>query len=610
MLLHSFFRGDLHDTPARGIQELFRAILMRTNFVPVVRHIIGWRGVKQSVAEVECWSAKIHGQAGVYGISFHGLAPVSGWTRGRFRLHYFPHPDEDLVEKCSLQAAALTQAEDYLRRVRDFLLSPELADLFDIGSLFFAVDAAENALVLELKAQSSQRSISEAGVVLLRDGKEAVLIEPGGRDQDFPAFEVATSFFNVLASSVTFNLDQPPVYLGEHQNFSFMLVHERTGALRKVVGDDVLSRRLVLGYGTGRFEEINVRGPGDTPVHQWAADRSIPGSFEGRLWWKAHQLQSAESIDKKILGVDERPPLIILTGFLGSGKTSFLRHFIEYQTQRSRFVAVIQNEIGAVGLDGKLLDYTVTEIDEGCVCCSLAGSLNRAVKAILSDFTPDFIIVETTGLANPLNLLEEMEELEELVRFDCTLTVVDAVNVEKTLAEHPIAADQIRGADLLLLNKKDLVEPDHFTELTARLRTLNPHAPLFPTENGDLHPALILDADDRSPQAGSGQRSFLPHYSHQHEGLWAKSLQFSQPLGQEAFLEAVARLPPSIFRAKGIVEFSDSPQAMLFQYVGGRYELSAFPEASDKTRFLTLIGKGGDPDHAALAFLSLNSIHN
>ena len=151
--------------------------------------------------------------------------------------------------------------------------------------------------------------------------------------------------------------------------------------------------------------------------------------------------------------MDERPPLIILTGFLGSGKTSFLQHFIEYQTQRSRFVAVIQNEIGEVGLDGKLLDYTVTEIDEGCVCCSLAGNLKQAVRGILESFSPDTIILETSGLANPLNLLEEMSELGEVVRFDTTVTLVDVLNLESTLSDYRIAVDQIRAADVIVLNK-------------------------------------------------------------------------------------------------------------------------------------------------------------
>jgi G3E family GTPase len=282
-----------------------------------------------------------------------------------------------------------------------------------------------------------------------------------------------------------------------------------------------------------------------------------------------------------------------------------LQHFIEYQTQRSRFAAVIQNEIGAVGLDGKLIDYTVTEIDEGCVCCSLVGSLKQAIHGILSEFHPDIIIVETTGLANPLNLLEEMSELEDLVRFDCTLTVVDALNIEATLSEHAVAADQVRAADVLMLNKKDLVEADRITSVTERLRLLNPHAPLFLTEKGDLNPALILEAEDRPSLPAPERPMSSPHPSHLEEGLWSKSIRFPRPLDRKAFLQAVSQLPPSIFRAKAILQFSDDPQPMLFQYVAGRHELSVFPRSTVEDRFLTLIGKGGDPEDAGLTLQSL-----
>ena len=222
-----------------------------------------------------------------------------------------------------------------------------------------------------------------------------------------------------------------------------------------------------------------------------------------------------------MLGVDERPPLIILTGFLGSGKTSFLQHFIEYQTQRSRFVAVIQNEIGEVGLDGKLLDYAVTEIDEGCVCCSLAGNLKRAVQGILENFSPDTIILETSGLANPLNLLEEMTELGEVVRFDSTVTLVDALNLDAALADSPIAADQIRAADVIVLNKRDLVDDARLEAVRRRVQEINPRAPQFCTTQGDLNPALIFDADDsagldlnrKKPGAG-----FVLHPTHSERG--------------------------------------------------------------------------------------------
>jgi G3E family GTPase len=608
VLFSPFFQGDIQSRPEAGIQELMRTVTVRTNFVPVVRRLIGWRGLKQLTAAVECWTAKIDGFAGVYGFFFNGLGPAPGWVRGRFVLNYFPDPDEELVERCSLQAAALTQAKDYLQRVREFLDHPELSSLFSIGCLSLAVDFAGKGLGLGLESLSEHRTISEDGVRLPRNGQMVQVIEPGGCDQDFPAFYVASGFFNVLAASTTFNLGQPPLFLREHRSPGSQLVLPRSGAARRVEAEGVWNCRLLLGYGEGRFQDLGARDGESGISRDWRPGEPIPPDYQDRLWWKAHEIQGAKTIDKKILGMDERPPFIILTGFLGSGKTSFLRHFIEYQTQHSRFVAVIQNEIGAVGLDGKLIDYTVTEIDEGCVCCSLAGSLKRAIHGILSEFHPDIIIVETTGLANPLNLLDEMSELEDLVRFDCTLTVVDALNIKPTLSEHAIAVDQIRAADVLMLNKKDLVSPARLDAVTDRLREINPKAPLFLTAKGDLNPALVLEVDDRAAHPMPGQPTAFLHTSHLQDGLWSQSIRLGRPLDRDVFLKAVAQLPPSIFRAKGIIEFSDDPQPVLFQYVAGRYELSVFPRSTIEDRFLTLIGKDNDPEHAVFALQSLLSI--
>jgi len=601
-LLSSFFRGDLNLAPDPGIQELFRVILMRTNFVPVLRHRIGWRGLKQSWAGGECWTARINGFAGVFGVSFQGLDSGLERIRGRFALCYFPHPEEDLVEACSLQAIYLTQTRDYFPKIREFSAYPDFMALFKIATLSLSADRCATTLGLSLEAPSILRSLSETGVCLPRDGQMVNLIEPGGRDQNFPAFETASGFFNVLAASVTFNLGQPPVCLREYDLPGFQKIQKRDGLVREVPADDIRNHWLVLEYGEGGFEDVASRDERAIQVHGWVSGDPLPERFQDRAWWLAHQLDGGKTIDRKTLGVDERPPLILLTGFLGSGKTSFLKHFIEYQTQHSRFVAVIQNEIGAVGLDGKLLDYTVTEIDEGCVCCSLVGSLKHAVKGILSDFTPDCIIVETTGLANPFNLLEEMGELEELVRFDCTLTVVDALNLHSTLGAYPIAADQIRGADILMLNKKDMVHPEYLNIVTEQLRSLNPRAPQFLTVNGDLPPGLVLAMDDSLIRPIQNKAIIPRHCSHAQAGLWAKNIRMDGPIDRNAFLHTVSQFPSSIFRAKGILEFSGSPQLVLFQYVAGRFDISVFSGAS-KDRFLTLIGKGKDPEHAASAIL-------
>ena len=613
MNLENFFRGNLEEDPGGALPTLLGAMMIRTQFLPTVRHIVGWRGMRQSSAEPPGWTAKIGGFAGVFGLVFAGEEEVPGRAAGRFGLCYFPDPEEPLVERCSLEAVAFTQAGEYRERIRDFQRHPEMCGLFDIGSLLLSIRKDRRALALALESVSFLRTVALDGVRLTREGRESTLIEPGGYDRDFPAFDTALAFFDVLTASVSFNIEVPPGCLVERRYPAVLQAYDRSGSVSARGAPDLWQGLVALGYGEGGIDALRTAipaGPG-AALRAVEADgpESAPPEYRDRLWWRAHLLKDSRSVDKKFLGVDERPPLVILTGFLGSGKTSFLQHFIEYQAQRSRFVAVIQNEIGEVGLDGKLLDYTVTEIDEGCVCCSLAGNLKRAVRGILDRFSPDAVILETTGLANPLNLLGEMAELDELVRFDSTVTMVDALNLDAALAGGPIAHDQIRAADVIVLNKRDLVDDARMEEAARRVREINPRAPVFRTSQGDLNPALVFDADDSSRpdkdgDGTAGSSASLAashaHTTHADAGLWSRTLRLPHPLDRETFLRGVASLPETVFRVKGLVDFTDSDETMLFQYVCGRFELSVFPSRGIDGRFLTFIGRGDEPDARAL----------
>lgn len=604
------------EDPGDALRSVLRSVLIRTQFLPTVRHVIGWRGMRQSPAEPEGWTAKIDGFTGVFGLSFRCIEEMPGWAAARFGIFYFPHPDEPLVERCSLEAAALTQGGDYLERVGGFQARPEMCGLFDAGALLLSVRSDGGSLALALESASSLRTVARDGVRLTREGVSTVLIEPGGCDRDFPAFDTALAFFDVLASSFSLNLESPPACLLERRFPAVLQEYDRSGGVTDREAPDLWNGFLALGYGEGGLDALRGALPAgtDAPLREVEATaaETAPAEYRDRLWWRAHLLKDSRNIDRKFLGVDERPPLIVLTGFLGSGKTSFLQHFIEYQTQRSRFVAVIQNEIGEVGLDGKLLDYTVTEIDEGCVCCSLSGNLKRAVRGILDRFSPDSIVLETTGLANPLNLLDELGELAELVRFDSTVTMVDALNLEEALAGAQVAADQVRAADVLVLNKADLAGDDRMEAASRRVRQINPRAPVFRTSHGDLNPALVFDADD-SPRADAGGKgspggcapreggaAHAAHATHAEAGIWSRSLRLPGPLDRGRFLQAVESLPASVFRAKGLLDFADTGETMLFQYVCGRHELSLFPPGSARERFLTFIGKGDGPDSREL----------
>ena len=261
-------------------------------------------------------------------------------------------------------------------------------------------------------------------------------------------------------------------------------------------------------------------------------------------------------------------------------------------------MAIIQNEIGEIGLDGKLLDhdYAVTEIDEGCICCTLVGNLKNAIHQILSSFHPDYIVLETTGLANPYNLLDEISEIDELVRFDSITTMVDGLNVEQSLNTYDVAREQIKAADILLLNKEDLLDEFQLQNIKRKLKEINPTAPILSTLYGDINPALVYGVDPQDePVEDHGEKhrgiAHQSHHSHEHDGLSSLKISFSEPLDKEHFIETIRSIPHTIFRIKGIIDFIDEYKPMLFQYVGGHFEFSEFNNPKMAERFLILIGK-------------------
>lgn len=606
MNLQSLFPKTAGMSHADRLQELMRGFLYRSNFVPGVRHVLGWRGLKDCSTLVAGWTAKIKDYAGVFALYFQSSETRAEWRIGRFGLVYFPDPDEDLIENMSVAGLLRARRNDYRSQIREFVLHRDLAELFTIGELTLGLHSEEKSLLLGMESMNRQCSMTLDGITLPVDGKEVKLVEAGGWDQDFPAYDVSLGFWRVIAASLVFSLEETPRYLHQHQAPGAVIVYDAAGRHREEPREEIRRQYLYLGFGPADFEDLlNRLHPQQKEISNalvWQHDAPLPQEHAGEIWWQAHQISDYKTLDKQSLGIDERPQLIILTGFLGAGKTSFLQHFIEHQLQRSRFVAVIQNEIGEIGLDGKLTNdnYFVTEIDEGCVCCTLTGNLKKAVRLILSDFQPDCIVLETTGLANPFNLLDEMNALEAIVRFDSVTTVVDGVDAMQILEQQPIAVDQVKAADILLLNKQDLVSSGQLRQVHDRLRRLNPHAPVFKTTGGDVPPALIYDIEwtgngqvhPERPTAGSAP-------THAGQGVWIKTLHQDRPIDRSEFMRAIAALPPSVLRAKGIVNLAEPNQTLLVQYVAGRTDFSEFNNTAVTDRFLVLIGQGTDKSSSA-----------
>jgi len=196
--------------------------------------------------------------------------------------------------------------------------------------------------------------------------------------------------------------------------------------------------------------------------------------------------------------MSDKIPVTVLTGYLGAGKTTLLNRILS-EPHGKRY-AVIVNEFGEIGIDNDLVvgaDEEVFEMNNGCICCTVRGDLIRIIEGLLRRRGKfDAIIVETTGLADPAPVAQTFfvdEEVQENARLDAVVTVADAKWLLARLKDAPEAKNQIAFADVILLNKTDLVTPEELDEVEARIRGLNPYARVIRTVRSQAPLSEILD---------------------------------------------------------------------------------------------------------------------
>ncbi len=213
-------------------------------------------------------------------------------------------------------------------------------------------------------------------------------------------------------------------------------------------------------------------------------------------------------------GSSQRLPVSVLTGFLGSGKTTVLNHLVQ-QPALNRTLVLI-NEFGEIGLDHDLVthskDDVVVEMSSGCLCCTIRGDLAKTLREAPGRFARcgepwfDRVVIETTGLADPAPILHTLmtePAVARRYRLDGVISTADAVNGDDTLDRQIEPVKQAAMADRLLITKADLVELDALCRLQDRLRDLNPAAPQIIAENGAVDPALLFDAGLYDPKTKS-----------------------------------------------------------------------------------------------------------
>jgi G3E family GTPase len=285
----------------------------------------------------------------------------------------------------------------------------------------------------------------------------------------------------------------------------------------------------------------------------------------------------------------ESVPVILLTGFLGSGKTTLVNAILS--AAHGMKLAVLVNEFGSLGVDGRLITGAagpVIELPNGCICCATGDDLLRALDAILAE-QPDLdgVLIETSGLANPAPVVNALErgKLTRPVRISGIVTVVDALNFDDNLERAEAAFQQLVSADLLLINKCDLVDADVPAAIAAGVAKLNPHAPHIACVKGEVPLELIFDVTRVTPLAP------LDCHERHEKAFQSMAVWTPRPLDTVKFDAWLDALPRSIYRGKGLLRFSEQEGMYAFHLVGARRTVESVAGVDRAFCSLTLIGK-------------------
>ncbi len=323
-------------------------------------------------------------------------------------------------------------------------------------------------------------------------------------------------------------------------------------------------------------------------------------------------------------------PVTIISGFLGAGKTTLLNHILKNQVGLK--TAVLVNEFGEIGIDNDLIiegSEDMIELNNGCICCSINGELlNTVTKVLERSEKIDYLIVETTGLADPLPVAMTFAagDLREKVRLDSIITLIDGENFDFEINNTSVAYSQILYGDILLLNKCDLVNEEQLNKVEKFINKIKKEPRILRSTNSEVGLQTIMsvglfetdtfkfdkykeevedNSHDHSSHSHDHSSHSHDHSSHSHdlinniEGFTSVSYETFEPFSLRKFQYFLDnQISQNVFRAKGILWFMESERKHIFHLSGKRFSLDDEEWTNEKSNKIVLIGK--DLDHQTI----------
>ncbi len=293
-------------------------------------------------------------------------------------------------------------------------------------------------------------------------------------------------------------------------------------------------------------------------------------------------------------------PLTIISGYLGSGKTTLVNHLL--RNANGRRLMVLVNDFGDLPIDADLIqsrDGDMINLANGCACCSMGGDLFNALVDVLDQKPwPDHLLIEASGVADPARIAN-IALAEPDLKLDATIALVDAETFENH-ADDPLIGEtltqQLAVSDLILINKSDLVEAKAMENVSFKLGTIAPNATRIETQYASLPLDLAVGLE-----LASSEKKAEHSDDGDHSAAYAKwSISYDRPLDREAFEVALERLDGRVLRLKGIVRFKGNDTPQVIQLVGRRHSIAAFDGAENVQNGLIAIGFKGSLDRSLL----------